>query len=137
MLKLDPITCNNRQVFREQPATNIAAFNYASYGRVADTRRSRTLMSPSASAARMAVCARRSEQPARAAISCIDRLQKPLCFTSSPTTLSTASSDTVNLAARAGGNGPLAASRRRRSILACRSGDRCNRLGAGAGAVFQ
>jgi hypothetical protein len=50
-------------------------------------------------------------------------------------TRNTLSSDVVKWQASCGGNGPDAASRRRRSIDRCLSGDRCRRLGVARGAL--
>lgn len=76
----------------------------------------------------MAFCAEVRLTPARAAMASIGRTHMPDLRTSSPMILSAASSATVKRAARAGGIGPEAASRRRRSIATERTGGRCGFL---------
>jgi hypothetical protein len=69
-----------------------------------------------------------------AAIASICRPQHPCRRTSSPMIRRAASSAWVNRAARAGGIGPEAARCRRRSMLACLSGERCRLRAAVRGA---
>ncbi|KQS66503.1 hypothetical protein ASG32_30730 [Methylobacterium sp. Leaf361] len=72
----------------------------------------------------MAFCADVRLIPARAAMASIGRTHAPEARTSSLIIFSAASSAVVNRAARAGGIGPDAASRRRRSIATERTGGR-------------
>jgi hypothetical protein len=63
------------------------------------------------------------------------RVQHPCARHSSPTMRITAISPHVNRAARGGGSGPDATRRRRRSMLACLSGDRCRLRAEARGAL--
>jgi hypothetical protein len=63
-------------------------------------------------------------------------VQHPYTRHSSPTMRITAISPHVNRAARGGGSGPDATRRRRRSIEACLSGDRCRLRARHRGALL-
>jgi hypothetical protein len=75
-------------------------------------------------ASRSAFCTVVRCTPALAAMASMCRVQHPCTRHSSPTMRITAISPHVNRAARGGGRGPDATRRRRRSMLACLSGDR-------------
>ena len=87
-------------------------------------RRSRRWINPRRSAVLTAFCAVVRLTPANAAILSSGRIQTPTSRTARAMTLKAAISPGVKLAASWGGNAPETAQRRRRSMLACLSGER-------------